>query len=149
MNASIRNLLLTSMTAFTLAAAIPQTVDAASRQGAIAYSSTTGVYGTGSDWSASSAEAQALNACRQQGAGCKIVLRFQNVWGALAVSSNGYFGTGTGYGKANPSNGEYIAKRYALQYCKSFGGRDCRVVTTRSAVSVQIDNGTNLIPASN
>jgi hypothetical protein len=149
MNTSIRKGLLASMAVLSLAVATPGTVDAASLHGAIAYSPTTGSYGTGTGWSAASAESQALYECRQHGGGCQVSLRFQNVWGALAVSSNGYIGTGTGYNTANPSNGEYIAKRYAMQYCKSFGGTNCRVVTTRSAVSVQIDNGPNLIPASN
>jgi Domain of unknown function (DUF4189) len=149
MNASIRNGLLASMALLALAATRPQTVDAASLHGAIAYSSSTGAYGTGTGWSAASAENQALYECRQRGGGCQVSLRFQNAWGALAVSSNGYIGTGTGYNTANPSNGEYIAKRYAMQFCKSFGGTNCRVVTARSAVSVRIDNGTNLIPASN
>ena len=53
MNTSIRNGFLASIAALSLAAALPQAVDAASLHGAIAYSPTTGSYGTGTGWSAS------------------------------------------------------------------------------------------------
>ena len=46
MNTSIGKGLLAAMAVLSLAAAIPQTVDAASLHGAIAYSPTTGSYGS-------------------------------------------------------------------------------------------------------
>lgn len=119
--------------------------------GAIAYSPSTKVYASATGSSRVEAERGARYNCQRQSRAndCSIPLWFKNAWGALAVGSNGAYGTGWGYDTNRPGRGKSIAGRYATQTCKNHGGVNCRVILTREARYQVIDHGTVLIPANN
>ncbi|MBW4612513.1 MAG: DUF4189 domain-containing protein [Desmonostoc vinosum HA7617-LM4] len=103
--------------------------------GAIAYSQSTGVYTSAISLSREEAEHIALYDCTRQSRtdDCSVPLWFKNAWGALAVGSNGAYGTGWGYDIRDPRRGKLIAGRYALQTCQDYGGVNCRVIFAREA----------------
>jgi serine/threonine-protein kinase len=117
--------------------------------GAIAYSSSTGVYTSATGLSRKEAERGALSSCQRQSraSDCSVPLWFKNAWGALAVGSNGAYGAGWGYDTNYPARGRSIAGRYALQTCQKYGGVNCRVIFTKEARYQVIDHGTVLVPA--
>ncbi|MBE9036703.1 DUF4189 domain-containing protein [aff. Roholtiella sp. LEGE 12411] len=117
--------------------------------GAIAYSHSTGVYTSVTGSSRQQAERSAFYNCQQQSRAndCSVPLWFKNAWGALAVGSNGAYGTGWGYDTNHPKKGRTIAGRYAVQTCQKYGGINCRVIFTTEARYQVIDNGTVLVPA--
>jgi Domain of unknown function (DUF4189) len=87
--------------------------------GAIAYSPVTGGVGYSYNFrSRSGAENDALSHCSTHGAGCIVVIWFQNGCGALAVSGSGH-GYGSGW-SWNVGNAENIA----LNSCRA---SDCYV----------------------
>ncbi|BAZ50940.1 hypothetical protein NIES4103_35630 [Nostoc sp. NIES-4103] len=144
----------TLLAAATALAILPGLTEVAQAQstpdlyGAIAYSSSTKVYASATGSSRQAAERGALYNCKQQSRAqdCSVPLWFKNAWGALAVGSNGAYGTGWGYDTTQPRKGRAIAARYALQTCKNYGGVNCRVVFTTEARYQVIDNGPVLIP---
>ncbi|MBW4561729.1 MAG: DUF4189 domain-containing protein [Mojavia pulchra JT2-VF2] len=117
--------------------------------GAIAYSPSTRVSSSATGLSREEAERGALYNCQQksQAKDCSVPLWFKNAWGALAIGSNGAYGTGWGYDTTRPARGKSIASRYALQTCKNYGGVNCRIIFTKEARYQVIDHGTVLIPA--
>lgn len=143
----------TLLAAATVLATLPgfaQTAQAGTPDvyGAIAYSQSTGVYTSAIGSKHEDAERGALYYCQQQSRAndCKVPVWFKNAWGALAVGSNGAYGSGWGYDTAYPSKGRAIAGRYAVQTCRKYGGVNCRVVYSREARYQVIDNGTVLNP---
>ncbi len=143
-----RNTMLISAIAASLLPFVASKAEAADAFGAISYSPSTHVYESAVTWSRAAAEREALYNCQKNsGAGdCRTLIWFENAWGALAVGSNGTYGTGWGYDHKNVENGRYIAGRYAVQTCRKYGGVNCRVVFARPAIAQTIDNGTNLNP---
>ncbi|HIK05783.1 MAG TPA: DUF4189 domain-containing protein [Trichormus sp. M33_DOE_039] len=124
----------------TLLATLPGFTQIAQAQnrdlfGAIAYSQSTGVYTSATAVSRQEAERRAFAHCQRtsRASDCSVPLWFKNAWGALAVGSNGAYGSGWGYDTNNPGRGRTIAARYALQTCKQYGGVNCRIVHTREA----------------
>ena len=108
-------------------AAVP--VAAQERWGSIAFSQTSGGgYAWGMAWSYgshSAARRDAINECRRRGGGnCSEIAWFHDACGALAVGSNN--GSGSGWGTSTS-----IAESYAIQSCRSYGNRNCRVVISR------------------
>ncbi|WP_414545965.1 protein kinase domain-containing protein [Nostoc sp. CCY0012] len=103
--------------------------------GAISYSSVTGIYGLATSSSQAEAESTALIDCqRKSGANdCLGLLWFKNSWGALAVGSNGAYGTGWGAKIDHPPGGKELAEEYALQTCQQYGGVNCRVIVSTEA----------------
>ncbi|MFN6567358.1 DUF4189 domain-containing protein [Dendronalium sp. ChiSLP03b] len=139
-------------TALSILPGLPQVAQAQSSSdvfGAIAYSRSTKVYASATGLSRQEAERGALYNCQQQSRAkdCSVPLWFKNAWGALAVGSNGAYGTGWGYDTNNPRKGRAIAGRYALQTCKNYGGVNCRVIFTKEARYQVIDHGSVLVPA--
>ncbi|WP_414574621.1 DUF4189 domain-containing protein [Anabaena sp. CCY 9402-a] len=102
---------------------------------AISYSPSTGVYTSATGLSRQEAERGAFYSCKQQSRAndCSVPIWFKNAWGALAVGSNGAYGTGWGYDTQSPRRGRTIAGQYAVQTCKKYGGVNCRVVFTKEA----------------
>ena len=92
------------------------------RYGAIAYSPSTGTYGT--SWryaSRDAAEDAALQACRQSDVtDCEIGVYFYDRCGALAKGSDGAYGMDHGRTEA-------AAKRNALTVCQRYTEESCRI----------------------
>ncbi|MBW4556840.1 MAG: DUF4189 domain-containing protein [Trichormus sp. ATA11-4-KO1] len=103
--------------------------------GAISYSSLTGIYGLATRLSQADAEMAALNDCQQKSGAndCLVPLWFKNSWGALAVGSNGAYGTGWGANVDHPQAGKELAEQYALQTCEQYGGVNCQVIISTEA----------------
>ncbi len=97
--------------------------------GAIAYSSSTQMYGFAVQQSKEAAEVSALKDClaKTNSHDCQTLIWFENSWGALAIGNNGAAGTGWG-------TNEISAKRFAIQVCNQYGGKSCHVIFTRRAV---------------
>lgn len=107
--------------------------------GAIAYSPSTRTSTTATAWVEDAAKGQALFQCMQQSQvkDCEIQLSFSNGYGVLAVSSNGILGIGASHvSDSEPiTHGhEDVAVQKALSLCESSGGKNCKVVTSKSAV---------------
>jgi serine/threonine-protein kinase len=84
----------------------------ADNYGAIAFSNSSGAWGTSHDYgSRRSAEQSALNRC---GAGCSVVLWFRNACGALATTQNHAYGTGWATDLGDAQN-------IALSGCRPYG----------------------------
>ncbi|MCF4969241.1 DUF4189 domain-containing protein [Nostoc sp. CMAA1605] len=134
---TLQKTLLATATVLATLPGLTQVAQAQSRDvfGAIAYSQSTGVYTSVTASSRQEAERRALAHCRRKSrAGdCSVPVWFKNAWGALAVGSNGAFGSGWGYDTNNPKRGRTIAGQYAVQTCRQYGGVNCRVVHTREA----------------
>ncbi|QSJ18538.1 DUF4189 domain-containing protein [Nostoc sp. UHCC 0702] len=148
---TLQKTLLAAATALSILPGLIQVAQAESTPdlyGAIAYSRSTKVYASATGVSRTRAERGALDNCRQQSRAqdCSVPLWFKNAWGALAVGSNGVYGTGWGYNTTQPRKGRAIAARYALQTCKNYGGVNCRVIFTKEARYQVIDHGTVLVP---
>jgi serine/threonine-protein kinase len=89
---------------------VPQPGAPGDNFGAIAFSTSSGAIGYSYDYSSGDdAQQSALQNC---GYGCRVVLRFTNACGALAV------GAGYGYGTGWAGNRQ-DAKSNALSYCSS------------------------------
>ncbi len=91
-----------------------------SSYGAIAYSTKNGSYGS-SDGQENQYKAQqtALQYCKKNGKGCKIMVWFYDSCGAVAADKGK-----TGWGRASS---EAEAKQQALAGCKKSGGKNCEV----------------------
>jgi hypothetical protein len=86
--------------------------------GAIAYSKTDGAYGYSDDWgSRKKAEATALDACRENGPGCEVIVWFFDSCAAVAGSADI-----VGWGQDVQ---ESRAKKKALEACTRDGGTAC------------------------
>jgi serine/threonine-protein kinase len=97
------------------------TAQAADRFGAIAYSPTTGAWGSSYDHPTRvDAERAAYNDCRKRAEDCQIPLHFKNACGALAVGGDGGWGTGWGTDRS-------IAESWAIKICGKHA-RDCAVL---------------------
>ncbi len=149
---TLQKTLLAAATALSILPGLTQVAQAQPSSdlfGAISYSPSTKVYSSATGLSRQEAEQSALYSCRQQSRAkdCTVPLWFKNAWGALAVGSNGAYGTGWGYDTNHPGRGKSIAARYAVQTCKNYGGVNCRVIFTREAIYHVIDHGTVLVPA--
>lgn len=68
----------------------------------------------------SAANNAALNECEARTTGCRVVVAFENEWGALATSPNG--AAGWSYGTTGSG-----AESAALRGCVNAGGYDCRI----------------------
>jgi uncharacterized protein DUF4189 len=89
--------------------------------GAIAYSRTTRAQGYVYDQdSQDEAESAALVSCSDLAADCEPVTWFRNACGALAVSSDGAYGTSWGEDEAT-------AEKKALKACGEYA-KDCQIV---------------------
>ncbi len=91
--------------------------------GAIAYSSATGANGYSYNYTSRSvAQGRALNACEaRSGRGdCRVVIWFRNACGAVAVASNGAYGSGW-------ATRLDVAESYAVNSCRQYGNNSCRV----------------------
>jgi hypothetical protein len=90
---------------------------------ALAYSPSTQITGLGGNPSyLPFAEDEALGACLSRGGtDCKVVLWWKDGWGALAVGTNGAWGT-------DWDADEEGAAYKALQACNNYGGTDCSVL---------------------
>jgi serine/threonine-protein kinase len=135
---TLRKSLLATVAALSILPALAQVAQAQSNDdvyGAIAYSQSTGVYTSALGSSEKEAENQAYYDCQQKSGAddCKVPLWFKNAWGAIAVGSNGAYGTGWGYDKNNPEHGRDIAGQYALETCNKYGGTDCQVIYSTEA----------------
>jgi hypothetical protein len=112
----------------------PSVAATTTRYGAIAYSPSTLVWGTGlSTESSSVAEGRALGYCRQSttAGDCRVVLSGWNGWGALAVSwTNGPAGWGWA---ATREQAELNAKYYCMT---NGGGNACGIHTTLNATAL-------------
>lgn len=122
--------LLTAIAVCTFLPGATQTAHAQSRlvYGAISYSPSTRVYSSGTATSKQAAINAALRNCRRdsEAEDCTVPLWFRNAWGAIAVASDGSYGTGWGTDQS-------LAERFALQTCERYGGGDCEVVFVRQA----------------
>ncbi|MBW4613122.1 MAG: protein kinase [Desmonostoc vinosum HA7617-LM4] len=103
--------------------------------GAISYSPSKRIYGSATASSREAAENDAREDCEQKSGvkDCAVPVWFKNAWGALAVGSNGAYGSGWGYNRRNPSLGRLAAERYAIQTCQRYKGTNCRVVFSTEA----------------
>lgn len=95
-----------------------------SNYGAIAYSSSSDVFGR--SWNYSSreqAELRALRECQSRSAGndCTVVTWFRDACGALATTPNNEYGGDWG-------DTIIVAERNALQICSQYG-KDCTILT--------------------
>ncbi|MCC5636713.1 DUF4189 domain-containing protein [Nostoc sp. CHAB 5844] len=123
--------LLTAIAVVSILPVITQTAQAGSTRnvfGAIAYSSSTQVYSSGIAKTKQAAVNAALNNCRRESRAkdCTVPLWFKNAWGALAVGSDGSYGTGWGTDQS-------LAERFAVETCEKYGGEDCQVVFIKQA----------------
>ncbi|BAY16151.1 hypothetical protein NIES2109_25750 [Nostoc sp. HK-01] len=123
--------LLTAIAVISILPAITQTAQAGAANnvfGAISYSPSTKVYSTGIAKTKQAAINASLNKCRRESAAgdCTTPLWFKNAWGALAVGSDGSYGTGWGTNQS-------LAKKYAVETCQKYGGEDCQVVLIKQA----------------
>ncbi|MBE9209170.1 DUF4189 domain-containing protein [Nostoc sp. LEGE 06077] len=123
--------LLTAIAVISMLPAITQNAQAGSAKivfGAISYSPSTRIYSSGTAKTKQAAINAALNKCiRESGAkDCTTPLWFKNAWGALAVGSDGSYGTGWG-------SEQSLAKKFALETCQKYGGEDCQVVFLKQA----------------
>ncbi|MFS8048581.1 DUF4189 domain-containing protein [Rhizobium sp. BR 314] len=107
----------TALLTLTMAA----TVASAAEFGALAYSRSTGSYGSSHNYSTrADAEDEALSNCSSYADDCRIVVYFRNACGALAVGSRRGFGYGW-----SARRGE--ARYTALANCRE-NDRGCRIV---------------------
>lgn len=95
------------------------------RHGAIAYSESKRTYGYSYDYDRSAdAKRAAVKYCRDSVKGgasdCRVVISFWNACGAIALAKDGSYGADWG-----PTKKEAAAK--ALNVCKPYGGRNCKV----------------------
>lgn len=123
--------LLTAIAVISILPGITQTAEAGRARnvfGAIAYSSSTQVYSSGIAKTKQAAVNAALNNCRRESKAkdCTVPLWFQNAWGALAVGSDGSYGTGWGTDQS-------LAERFAVETCEKYGSEDCQVVFIKEA----------------
>jgi hypothetical protein len=119
--------------AITVCAILPGITQSAHAQGrnvygAISYSPATKVYSSGTASSKQAAINAALRNCRRdsEAQDCTVPLWFRNAWGALAVASDGSYGTGWGTSQS-------LAEKFAVQTCARYGGGDCEVIFIREA----------------
>ncbi|MEE4355618.1 MAG: DUF4189 domain-containing protein [Desulfococcaceae bacterium] len=96
---------------------------AADRYAAIAYSPSTGAYGSSYDYpSRAAAEQKAFQTCARSGArDCRIAVWVRNGCAALAVGSGGGYGAGTGSNKG-------AAQNQAIGICSRYT-RNCGIKT--------------------
>ncbi|AFZ44013.1 hypothetical protein PCC7418_1845 [Halothece sp. PCC 7418] len=121
-------LMITASSLFISASARCSEEDLAQSQsnyGAIAYSSSSDVYGR--SWNYSSrqqAETRALRECQSRSAqnDCTVVTWFRDACGALATTPNNGYGGDWG-------NSIVAAERNALQICSQYG-RNCTILTS-------------------
>ncbi|MBW4642183.1 MAG: DUF4189 domain-containing protein [Goleter apudmare HA4340-LM2] len=130
LKSSLKKGLLTAIAVCSLVPGITQTAHAQSRTvyGAISYSPSTKVYSSGTASSKQAAINAALKNCRRdsESRDCTVPLWFRNAWGALAVASDGSYGSGWGTDQS-------LAERFAVETCERYGGADCQVVFIREA----------------
>ncbi|HIK07881.1 MAG TPA: DUF4189 domain-containing protein [Trichormus sp. M33_DOE_039] len=121
---------LATITVCSLLAGITQSAHAQSRNvfGAISYSPSTQTYSSGIAKSKQAAINAALNNCirESEAQDCTVPLWFKNAWGALAIGSDGSYGTGWGTSQA-------LAEKFAVSTCQRYGGDNCRVIFIRQA----------------
>jgi uncharacterized caspase-like protein len=90
--------------------------------GAIAYSPSAVAHGYAMDYSTQAeAEARALAECTAKGSGCQAAIWFRNACGALAIASNGGWGSDWGAD-------QQTAEQKALDLCKKNSSSGCSVV---------------------
>ncbi len=120
----LQKILLSTIAGFCLLSGINQSAHAQSEvYAAISYSPSTKIYSSGIENSKSAVIDAALNNCIHDSSAndCKVLISFKNAWGALAIDSNGDYGTGK-------STEKELAENQALKSCKSHGNTDCEVV---------------------
>ncbi|MCF4967863.1 DUF4189 domain-containing protein [Nostoc sp. CMAA1605] len=119
-----------AVAAFSLLSGITQSANAQSRNvyGAISYSPSTQVYSSGISGTKQGAINAALSNCRSESEAedCTVPLWFRNAWGALAVGSDGSYGTGWGTDQG-------LAEQFAVSTCERYGGQNCQVIFVRQA----------------
>lgn len=122
--------LLAAVTAFSLLSGVTQSAHAQARNvyGAISYSPSTQVYSSGIAKTKQAAINAALSNCRSESEAqdCQVPLWFRNAWGALAVGSDGSYGTGWGTDQG-------LAEQFAVRTCQRYGGKNCQVIFVRQA----------------
>jgi len=131
---NFRKSLVTAIAVMSFLPVITQTVQAGSARnvknvfGAISYSPATKTYSSGIAQTKQAAINAALRNCRSasRAKDCTVPLWFKNAWGALAVASDGSYGTGWGTNQS-------LAERFAVETCENYGGADCRVVFVKQA----------------
>jgi Domain of unknown function (DUF4189) len=131
---NFRKSLLTAIAVISLLPGITQTAQAGSARnvknvfGAISYSPSTNTYSSGTAKTKQAAVNSALKNCRSESEAkdCTVPLWFKNAWGALAVGSDGSYGTGWGTDQS-------LAERFALETCERYGSEDCQVVFIKEA----------------
>lgn len=131
LKANLRNSLLSAIAVISLVPAITQTAHAGAVRnvfGAISYSPSTHTYSSGIARTKQAAINAALKNCRSESEAkdCTVPLWFRNAWGALAVGSDGSYGTGWGTDQS-------LAEKYAVETCEKYGGQDCEVVFVKQA----------------
>ncbi|MBD2486341.1 DUF4189 domain-containing protein [Aulosira sp. FACHB-615] len=123
--------LLTAIAVISILPVITSTAEAGSAKnvfGAISYSPSTRTYSSGIAKTKQAAINASLNNCRRQSGAkdCTTPLWFKNAWGALAVGSNGGYGTGWGTDQS-------LAERFAVETCEKYGSQNCQVVFVKQA----------------
>ena len=123
--------LLTAIAVLSLLPAITPKAEAQSARNlfaAISYSPSTKIYSSGTARTKQAAVDAALKNCytESEADDCTVPLWFKNAWGALAVGSDGSYGTGWG-------SQQSLAERFAVQTCEKYGGADCQVVFIKQA----------------
>jgi serine/threonine-protein kinase len=118
MNRLIKGLVLSCVIIFAFSVIPAQARD---YYGAIAYSKSTGAWGTSIDFSDSqSATDEAIRKCGQPD--CRWLTWFKNSCGALAKSNEGKLGYSYKYTKRAQ------AERAAIKACRDIGGTNCRTI---------------------
>lgn len=115
-----------AMAAFISAATLSAPVGAMARDlyGAIAYSQSTRYHAWATDFnSQNEAENAAMNECYNNASDCKVALWFMNACGALAVGSDGGWGSNWG-------NNYKQSQNKAIAQCQTVSG-GCQVVVTK------------------
>ncbi|MBU7582808.1 MAG: DUF4189 domain-containing protein [Nostoc sp. TH1S01] len=128
---SFKKSLLTAIAVISILPVITQTAQAGSTRnvfGAISYSPSTRTYSSGIAKTKQAAINASLNKCRRESGAkdCTTPLWFKNAWGALAVGTDGSYGTGWGTDQS-------LAERFAVETCQKYGGEDCQVVFIKEA----------------
>ncbi|MBD2497690.1 DUF4189 domain-containing protein [Nostoc sp. FACHB-280] len=131
LKASLKKGLLTAIAVVSILPVITSTAEAGSAKnvfGAISYSPSTRTYSSGIAKTKQAAINASLNKCRSQSGAkdCTTPLWFKNAWGALAVGSDGSYGTGWGTNQS-------LAEKYAIETCEKYGGQSCQVVLIKQA----------------